>query len=291
MKKLLTLLFTVISLSLSAQYTVTGVKMRQYNGIAVSMRDTASFGPADSTLLTIGYDSVVYFKIKGYWRPVSLDRGLAAKIAYSDTTSLIQTQYGASQTYAPLTGATFTGAIYTPSATVNGTLNLLGNPSPSIDSVVGKTIGSNQLRTVAIQQLPIYSVTAESQIASYTGSAPVIVSSDTLYPGIFFYSPYSYTPVTHYVIAATGIGSGYWLYRYTPYSGLSGLPTTLAGYGITDATKFKTVASYALMIADGTPSVATLYEVITDENKSYSRSTYIWKPNGNREWIASTTDN
>jgi hypothetical protein len=49
--------------------------------------------------------------------------------------------------------------------------------------------------------------------------------------------------------------------------------------------------TYALMIADGTPSVTTIYSVANDENKSYIRSTYIWKPDGNREWIASTPDN
>ncbi len=54
---------------------------------------------------------------------------------------------------------------------------------------------------------------------------------------------------------------------------------------------FKSVATYAAMIADGTPTVATTYEVLADEDKSYTRSTYFWKPNGNREWLASTPDN
>ena len=183
------------------------------------------------------------------------------------------------------------GPITATSANVTGNLQWRGNAATSVDSIVGIVAGSNQLRTVPITQVSIVSVNTESAIASYNGSASVIVSADPSYPGIYYYSTGTFTPTAHFVIAATGIGTGYWLYRYTPYSGLSGLPTTLAGYGITDATKFKTVASYALMIADGTPSVATLYEVITDENKSYSRSTYIWKPNGNREWIASTTDN
>ena len=54
---------------------------------------------------------------------------------------------------------------------------------------------------------------------------------------------------------------------------------------------FKTVASYALMIADGIPIITTIYNVTTDENKSYTRGTYLWKPDGNREWLASTPDN
>ena len=195
------------------------------------------------------------------------------------------------------TGATGTwnintnGSVVASSANITGSMQYRGDQAGVIDSVLGKVAGSNQVRTVALSQISITSVNTESAIAPYNGSASVIVSADPSYPGIYYYSTGTFTPTAHFIIAATGIGSGYWLYRYTPYSGLSGLPTTLAGYGITDATKFKTVASYALMIADGTPSVATLYEVITDENKSYSRSTYIWKPNGNREWIASTTDN
>jgi hypothetical protein len=50
-------------------------------------------------------------------------------------------------------------------------------------------------------------------------------------------------------------------------------------------------STYALMIADGTPTKNTIYTVTTDENKGYIRSTYLWKADGNREWIASTPDN
>lgn len=49
--------------------------------------------------------------------------------------------------------------------------------------------------------------------------------------------------------------------------------------------------TYALMIADGPPTVDTIYTVLNDENKSYVRATYFWKTNGQREWIASTPDN
>ncbi len=55
--------------------------------------------------------------------------------------------------------------------------------------------------------------------------------------------------------------------------------------------RFKTVATYNDMTLDGTPTVATVYEVIDDENKPNTRSTYLWKPNGNREWLASYPDN
>lgn len=49
--------------------------------------------------------------------------------------------------------------------------------------------------------------------------------------------------------------------------------------------------TYASMIADGTPTVNTVYTVTNDENKSYARSFYLWKTDGNREWIATTPDN
>ena len=57
------------------------------------------------------------------------------------------------------------------------------------------------------------------------------------------------------------------------------------------AGKFLVRATYALMIADGTPTINTIYTVTNDENKSYVRSTYLWKTDGNREWIASIPDN
>lgn len=85
---------------------------------------------------------------------------------------------------------------------------------------------------------------------------------------------------------------------YTPYNAtnpngyISGITSSQvnSALGYTPL-KFLLRASYALMIADGTPTVNTLYTVTTDENKGYIRSTYLWKTDGNREWIASTSDN
>lgn len=54
---------------------------------------------------------------------------------------------------------------------------------------------------------------------------------------------------------------------------------------------FKSVNSYQEMIALGQPANNTIFEVLVDENKNYSRSTYLWKTSGRREWIASTPDN
>jgi len=58
-----------------------------------------------------------------------------------------------------------------------------------------------------------------------------------------------------------------------------------------DTTKSVIKNTYAAMIADGTPTVDTIYTVLNDENKSYVRATYFWKTNGQREWIATTPDN
>ena len=63
------------------------------------------------------------------------------------------------------------------------------------------------------------------------------------------------------------------------------------GIGLSDKITYKSKATYALMIADEIPTVPTMYSITNDENKSYSRSTYLWKPDGNREWIATTPDN
>ena len=60
---------------------------------------------------------------------------------------------------------------------------------------------------------------------------------------------------------------------------------------ITQGIIYKLRSTYALMIADGTPTINTIYTITNDENKSYVRSTYLWKSDGNREWIATTPDN
>lgn len=67
--------------------------------------------------------------------------------------------------------------------------------------------------------------------------------------------------------------------------------TISAEFAPNNSVRFLLRATYALMIADGTPAYATIYTVTNDENKSYTRSTYLWKPDGKREWIASTPDN
>ena len=64
-------------------------------------------------------------------------------------------------------------------------------------------------------------------------------------------------------------------------------PSQLASY----APAVSVQATYAAMIALGTPTINTFYVITADENKSYVNSTYLWLSNGSRLWIASTGDN
>lgn len=73
----------------------------------------------------------------------------------------------------------------------------------------------------------------------------------------------------------------------TPVRTLVPIPLTVIGGGIV----YKLKSTYASMIADGTPSATTIYSVTTDENKTLSRSLYIWRTDGKREYIPSTPDN
>jgi hypothetical protein len=76
----------------------------------------------------------------------------------------------------------------------------------------------------------------------------------------------------------------------TTWSGITGKPTTIAGYGITDVSSYAQVATYAAMIALGTPAVLTTVRVTADENKGASNTVYQLWPNGSRIWIAALAD-
>jgi hypothetical protein len=73
----------------------------------------------------------------------------------------------------------------------------------------------------------------------------------------------------------------------TPVRTLVPIPLNVIGGGIV----YKLKSTYASMIADGTPSATTIYSVTTDENKTLTRSLYIWRTDGKREYIPSTPDN
>ena len=68
MKYILTLL--LIFNVAYGQFAPTSSKTKFVNGIAIGSKDTSSFAAADSMVVTIGRDSVMYYKYKGYWRTI-----------------------------------------------------------------------------------------------------------------------------------------------------------------------------------------------------------------------------
>jgi hypothetical protein len=90
----------------------------------------------------------------------------------------------------------------------------------------------------------------------------------------------------------TFIKTGFWEKNKSSYKGWLNLENLIDSLLLAEGSvKYVLRPTYASMIADGVPSRPTLYTVTNDENKAYIRSTYLWKPDGKREWIASTPDN
>jgi len=71
MRKLLLLLLTVISVSVSAQYQPSGSKVRYINGIGLGTKSDAAFGTVDSLVLYAKADSTLMFKFKGTARALA----------------------------------------------------------------------------------------------------------------------------------------------------------------------------------------------------------------------------
>lgn len=67
------------------------------------------------------------------------------------------------------------------------------------------------------------------------------------------------------------------------YNGTSWLPS--------GTIQFATTATYSAMVALGTPSTPTLIKVANDENKSATRTMYVWFPDGNRQYLLQINDN
>lgn len=79
MRKLLLLLLTVISVSVSAQYQPSGSKVRYVNGVAFGTKSDAAFGTVDSAVLYASADSTLKFKY----------RAIARSLAYADSVQSI----------------------------------------------------------------------------------------------------------------------------------------------------------------------------------------------------------
>jgi len=67
------------------------------------------------------------------------------------------------------------------------------------------------------------------------------------------------------------------------YNGTSWLPS--------GTIQFATTTTYSAMVALGTPSTPTLIKVANDENKSATRTMYVWFPDGNRQYLLQINDN
>jgi len=59
----------------------------------------------------------------------------------------------------------------------------------------------------------------------------------------------------------------------------------------TGTIQFATTSTYSAMVALGTPSTPTLIKVANDENKSATRTMYVWFPDGNRQYLLQINDN
>jgi hypothetical protein len=85
MRKLLLFLLILVSLSASSQYQPTSSKTKFVNGIGIGSKDTSQFTAADTIALTIARDSVMYYRYRGFWRPIATGGNLSAYKLISDT--------------------------------------------------------------------------------------------------------------------------------------------------------------------------------------------------------------
>jgi hypothetical protein len=101
MKYLLGLIL-LISVSASAQYSPTAAKTRFVNGIGLGTKDTATMNAADTVAMIVGRDSLVYFRYKGYWKPLAYNSSLTGYVKYTDTASMLSPYYRTAQATAAL---------------------------------------------------------------------------------------------------------------------------------------------------------------------------------------------
>jgi hypothetical protein len=86
-----------------SQYAPTSAKTRFVNGIGLSTKDTASLSNVGDTLaMIVGKDSLVYFKYKGYWRPLAYNSNLGSYVKYTDTAAMLSPYYRTAQAIAAL---------------------------------------------------------------------------------------------------------------------------------------------------------------------------------------------
>jgi hypothetical protein len=82
-------LLLLISVSASAQYSPTAAKTRFVNGIGLGTKDTSTMNAADTVAMIVGRDSLVYFRYKGYWKPLAYNSSLTGYVPYTGATSSV----------------------------------------------------------------------------------------------------------------------------------------------------------------------------------------------------------
>ncbi len=99
------LVLLMLAGTVQAQFQPTSAKTKFVNGIAIGSRDTSAFAPNDSLVITIARDSVMYYRYKGYWKPIgsgAFDSTQYVKVArFLDSLTAVQ---GRIQTKQPLLG-------------------------------------------------------------------------------------------------------------------------------------------------------------------------------------------
>jgi hypothetical protein len=120
-----------------AQYAPTSSKTRFVNGIGLSTKDTASLSNAGDTLaMIVGKDSLVYFKYKGYWKPIAYNSSLNSYVKYSDTSSMLSPYQRSFSAMKYSDTATMLSSYYNKTAT-NSLLNTKLNTSDTATMLSG----------------------------------------------------------------------------------------------------------------------------------------------------------
>jgi len=120
-----------------AQYAPTSSKTRFVNGIGLSTKDTASLSNAGDTLaMIVGKDSLVYFKYKGYWKPIAYNSSLNSYVKYTDTSSMLSPYQRAYNAMKYTDTATMLSSYYNKTAT-NSLLNTKLNTSDTATMLSG----------------------------------------------------------------------------------------------------------------------------------------------------------
>jgi len=175
MKYLLGLIL-LVSVSASAQYSPTAAKTRFVNGIGLGTKDTATMNAADTVAMIVGRDSLVYFRYRGYWKPLAYNSSLGSYVKYTDTASMLSPYYRTAQATAALAlklNISDTAAMLSPYARTT----TLGGYVPYTGATSNVNLGTKNIYANAIYT-GFSAITASgTQVVLTVNSAPEILVS------------------------------------------------------------------------------------------------------------------